>query len=139
MRRLIQSVSQISLEPNSLFHKVNKTDNKWRSLQLERAQEIFPDINFEEYTENEILQKYSKYVIEKLTPKADLDSTNCIAQLRDLPFDLDRAYEKAEKKGKAYLAKTLKDYRENPIPNLEIIQEMVNLGKNKKSKKSKVE
>jgi hypothetical protein len=134
IRRLIQSKSRISIEPNILFEKVRKMNNQWRSMQLERVQQIFPDINSEEFTETELLQKYYIHIIKTLTPKADLNSTNTIAQLREQPFDLNRAYKHAERKGKSYLKHMLQSYHERSIPDLDIIQEMVNLGKNKDKK-----
>jgi len=138
MRQLIESTSRISNEPNGLFEKVRKTNNQWRSMQLERVQQIFPDINYEEFTEDELLKKYYIHIIETLTPKSDLNSTNCIAQLREQPFDLNRAYKQAERKGKGYLKHMLQSYHERSIPDLEIIQEMVNIGKDKNKKFVKI-
>jgi len=128
LRRFIQSTSHVTNKPNIVFQKVKKPNNQWRSLQLERAQQIFPDITNEEFTETELLQKYYAYVIETLTPKADLNSTNCIAQLREQPFDLNDAYKQAEHKGKKYLINMLKSYHQRSIPDLTLIQEMVKLG-----------
>jgi hypothetical protein len=129
LRRLVQSTSSESVDPDVLFQKARRSKNQWRSLQLERAKQIFPDIVIDEYTENEILQKYYTHIIETLTPKADTASTNCIAQLREEPFDLNHEYEQAERKGKDYLSHLLQNYHERSTPDLQIIQEMVNLGK----------
>lgn len=127
--QFIQSAAHLSTEPISFFDKTKKNNNQWRSLQLERAKQIFPDIDVDEYTENDILQKYYTHIIETLTPKPDTASTNCIAQLREQPFDLNHAYEQAERKGKDYLSHLLQNYHERSTPDLQIIQEMVNLGK----------
>lgn len=128
-RKLISSTSGFLVESNSFLSNPKKTNNQWRSLQLQRAQRIFSDQNLNEFTDDELLQKYSIHIIETLTPKPDLDSTNCIAQLRDQPFDLNIAYEQSETTGKAYLEYILQKYHRETIPDLEIIQEMVNLGK----------
>jgi len=45
LRRFIQSTSHVTNKPNIVFQKVKKPNNQWRSLQLERAQQIFPDID----------------------------------------------------------------------------------------------
>jgi hypothetical protein len=137
IRRLIQSTTHVSIEQYNPFRKVRKSNNQWHSLQLKRAKEIFPNLHQEELTENEILQKYYRHIIETLTPKPDLDSTNSIAQLREQPFDLNQAYEQAEHQAKDYLTHMLKEYHEHSIPNLELIQEMVNLGKNENLKELK--
>ncbi|CAF4540083.1 unnamed protein product, partial [Rotaria sp. Silwood2] len=71
LRRLIQSTSCESVDLNVLFQKIRKPNNQWRSLQLERAKQILPNINNEEFTENELLQKYYIHIIETLTPKPD--------------------------------------------------------------------
>lgn len=134
LRKLIQSTSHESVDPNVLFQQVRKSNNQWRSLQMGRAKQIFPDINNEDYTESELLQKYYNHVIETLTPKADTKSVNCIAQLREQPFDLNQAYEQAERKAKGYLSHMLESYRERSIPDLQIIQEMVDIGKVIRSK-----
>ncbi|CAF2975537.1 unnamed protein product, partial [Rotaria sp. Silwood2] len=78
LRRLIQSTSCESVDLNVLFQKIRKPNNQWRSLQLERAKQILPNINNEELTENELLQKYYIHIIETLTPKPDTASSNCI-------------------------------------------------------------
>ncbi|CAF4577596.1 unnamed protein product, partial [Rotaria sp. Silwood2] len=113
---------------NVLFQKIRKPNNQWRSLQLERAKQILPNINNEEFTENELLQKYYIHIIETLTPKPDTASSNCIAQLREHPFDLNHAYEQAKNKGKECLAQMLEKYRARLKPDLELIQEMIKLG-----------
>ncbi|CAF4248226.1 unnamed protein product [Rotaria sp. Silwood2] len=128
LHRLIQNRSNGSIESNVLFQKMKKSNNQWRLLQLERAKQIFPNINNEEFTENELLQKYYTHIIETLTPKPDTASSNCIAQFREQPFDLNRAYEQAERKGKDYLVHRLQNYRERSTPDFELIQEMINLG-----------
>ncbi|CAF4381123.1 unnamed protein product, partial [Rotaria sp. Silwood2] len=128
LRRLIQSTSCESVDLNVLFQKIRKPNNQWRSLQLERAKQILPNINNEEFTENELLQKYYIHIIETLTPKPDTASSNCIAQLREQPFDLNHAYEQAKNKGKECLAQMLEKYRARLKPDLELIQEMIKLG-----------
>ncbi|CAF3687171.1 unnamed protein product [Adineta steineri] len=128
LRRLTESSSHALKDPNILFQKGKKDNNQWRSLQLKRAKEIFPDINNEDYTDSERLHKYHKYILETLTPKADKENTNCTAQNREQPFDLNHAYEQAENKGKDYLSHMLQSYHDRTIPDLAIIQEMVNHG-----------
>jgi hypothetical protein len=130
-RQFIQSASRLSSEPNSFFDKTKKINNQWYLLQLERAQQVFPDINREDFNDDELLHKYYTHIIETLTPKPDLKSTNCIAQLREQPLDLNHAYEQAEITAKDYLKHMLESYHQRSIPDLEIIQQMVNLGKNK--------
>jgi len=134
IRKVIQATGHISKEPNILFQKVRISDNQWRSLQLGRAREIFPDINPDEFTDDEFLQKYYNHVIQTLTPKADLSSANYIVQNREQPLDLNRAYKQAENKAKSTLKHMLKSYHERSTPDLSIIKEMVNLGKNKDQK-----
>jgi hypothetical protein len=131
IRRFLQSTSCASIDPNFVFKNVRETNNQWRALQLERARQIFPDIDQNEFTDDELLQKYYTHIIASLTPKADAANTNCIAQLREQPFDLNRAYEQAEHEGKEYLTHMLQSYHEQSIPDLEIIKEMVDLGKTK--------
>ncbi|CAF3017993.1 unnamed protein product [Rotaria sp. Silwood2] len=128
LRRLVHPASCESVELNVLFQKTGEPNNQWHSLQLERAKQIFPNINNEEFTENELLQKYYIHIIETLTPKPDTASSNCIAQLREQPFDLNHAYEQAKNKGKECLAQMLEKYRARLKPDLELIQEMINLG-----------
>ncbi|CAF3978357.1 unnamed protein product, partial [Rotaria sordida] len=128
LRKLIQYKSDASIKSNILFQKIRTSNNQWCSLQLKRAHQIFPNINNEEFTDNEILEKYYNHIIETLTPKADITSSNCIAQLREQPFDLNHAYEQAENKAKECLAPMLQNYRKRSIPDLELIQEMINLG-----------
>jgi hypothetical protein len=131
IRRLIQTKSHVAAEQDVLFEKVKNSDNQWRRLQLERAREVFPDIDYTDLTEDELLKKYYTYIFETLTPKADAANTNCIAQLREQPFDLDRAYEQAEREGKDYLIHMLESYHERSVPDLELIKEMIDLGKYK--------
>ncbi|CAF4808607.1 unnamed protein product, partial [Rotaria sp. Silwood2] len=50
------------------------------------------------------------------------------AQLREHPFDLNHVYEQAENKGKECLAEMFEKYRARLKPDLELIQEMINLG-----------
>ena len=57
LRKFLQSASQVSNKSNVLFQRVKKTDNQWRSLQLERARQIFPDIDTTECTEENLLKK----------------------------------------------------------------------------------
>jgi hypothetical protein len=130
-RQFIQSAARLSTEPISFFDKTKKNNNQWRSLQLERAQQIFPDINREDVNDDELLQKYYTHITETLTPKPDLNSTNCIAQIREQPFDLDHAYQQAENTGKDYLIHMLQSYHQRSTPDLAIIKQMVNHGKNK--------
>ncbi|CAM4793168.1 unnamed protein product [Rotaria magnacalcarata] len=128
LRQLLQYSSCISSESSFLFQKFKTSNNQWRSLQLERAQQIFPNISDEELTEDEILKKYYSHVIETLTPKPDTVSSNCAAQLREQPFDLKHAYEQAESQAKDYLMQILQNNRKRSTPDLELIQEMLNLG-----------
>ncbi|CAF3105353.1 unnamed protein product [Rotaria sp. Silwood2] len=121
LHRLIQSTSCESVDLNVLFQKIRKSNNQWRSLQLERAKQILQNINNEEFTEDELLQKYYTHIIETLTPKPDTASSNCIAQLREQPFDLNHAYEQAENKGKECLAQMLEKYRARLKLDLELI------------------
>jgi hypothetical protein len=46
-------------------------------------------------------------------------------------LDLNHAYQQAEITAKDYLKHMLVNYHQRSIPDLEIIQQMVNLGKNK--------
>ncbi|CAF3956765.1 unnamed protein product [Rotaria sordida] len=126
--QLMQYKIGASGESHVLFQKIRISNNQWCSLQLKRAHQIFPNINNEEFTDNEILEKYYNHIIETLTPKPDTTSSNCIAQLREQPFDLNHAYEQAENKAKECLAPMLQNYRKRSIPDLELIQEMINLG-----------
>ncbi|CAF3640324.1 unnamed protein product [Rotaria sp. Silwood1] len=128
LHRLIQNRSDGSVESNVLFQKTRESNNHWGLLQLQRAKQIFPNINNEEFTDDELLQKYYNHIIETLTPKPDTASSNCIAQLREQPFDLNHAYEQAENKGREVLGLMLENYRKRSIPNLGLIQEMIDLG-----------
>ncbi|UJR14000.1 hypothetical protein I4U23_001000 [Adineta vaga] len=128
IRRLLRSSTVAMEEPSTLFQKIKNPNNQWRTLQLERALELFPEMNNEDFTDSECLQKYYQYIIETLTPKPDPASENCIAQLRERPLDLDHAYEQAERKGKDYLEHMLQSYYERTAPDLDVIQEMVTIG-----------
>ena len=127
-RQLVHSTSRFFTDSSNLLQKAQKPNNQWRSFQLERAQAIFPDLDFDEYTPSELLQKYCTHIIQTLTPKPDSNSTNCIAQLREQAFDLNLAYEQSEKVGKDYLRRTLDNYHQRTIPDLRVIEEMVDLG-----------
>ncbi|CAF1509439.1 unnamed protein product, partial [Rotaria sp. Silwood1] len=128
LRRFIQYTACESVESISLFKKTEASNNQWCLLQLERAKQIFPNINNEEFTDDELLQKYYTHIIETLTPKPDIANSNCIAQLREQQFDLNHEYEQAENKAKEHLKHMLQNYRERSTPNLELIQEMIDLG-----------
>ena len=129
MRRLLHLGVQASLNADALLDSAKNSSNQWQELQLRRAREILPDLDAEPFTDDELLQKYYRHVAETLTPKRDTASSNSVAQLREQPFNLNRAYEQAEQKGKECLADMLHNYREQAQPNLALIEEMVNLGK----------
>ena len=128
-RQLINSTSGFLAESNHFLQKPKEKDNQWRSLQLQRARSIFSDLNLDEFTDDELLQKYSTHIIQTITPKPDLNSTDCIAQLREQPFDLNDAYEQSQTTGKGYLEDLLQNYHQQTIPDLQTIEEMVNLSK----------
>lgn len=127
-RQLIHSTTRFLTESNNFLQKTQKPNNQWRSLQIERARIVFPDLNPDDYTEKELLRKYFDHILQTLTPKPDSNSTNCIAQLREQPFDINLAYEQSENTGKDYLQQMLDDYHQRTIPDLRIIKEMVDLG-----------
>jgi hypothetical protein len=128
-REFIQSTTRLYSESNNFLYKAKPTHNQWNLLQLTRAREIFPDVNQEDLNEEELLQKYYKHVFENLTPTPDSKSANCVAQLREQPLNLDNAYDQAERTGKDCLKHLLDSYHQRSKPDLSIIQEMVNLGK----------
>lgn len=127
--KIIETISKMSIESSSLFQTLKKPNNEWRKLQLERAKQVLTKINNEDLTDDELLQKYYAHVVTTLTPKPDTACSNCIAQHREQPFDLDNAYQEAEREGKDHLHDMLQSYRERATPDFEVIQEMVDLGK----------
>ena len=118
-----------SIDLTQKYLKLKTQNNQWYALQIQRAQQIFPDWNEETSTKEELLDKYRVHIFQTLTPKSDPDSSNCIAQLREQPFDLDLAYEQSEQIGREYLDQVLDSHRQNPIPNVDLIEKMVNLGR----------
>ena len=129
LRRLLHIGSQASLNSAALLERAKNSSNQWRELQLRRAREILPDLDAESFTDDELLTRYYRHIVETLTPKRDAASSNSLAQLRERPFDLNRAYEQAEQKGEECLADMLHNYRQQGQPNLALIEEMVNLGR----------
>ncbi|CAF1522929.1 unnamed protein product, partial [Adineta ricciae] len=128
VRHLLHSTSYATEKPNVFFQTLDKTDSRWYALQLQRALEVFPEMIDEDLTDNERIQKYYRYIIDTLTPKPDATNTNCIAQLRNEPFDLDQAYAQAESTGKDYLEHLLEKYHLRSEPDLDIIQQMIDIG-----------
>lgn len=133
LRLVTRSLINKTKEPVGILQNFKKNDNRWHSIQLTRAREILKNNDIEQLTHDEIIQKYRTHIIHTLTPEPDVTDMNCIAQLRAQPFDLDAAYQQSELKAKTYLGTMLNDYNKRLAPNLEVIQEMVNIGNRKGS------
>ena len=131
-------MDRVSQAPHTLNLSVSKeksTINEWRSLQLQRAHELFTDVDRDSVTEDELLEKYRKHVLNHLTPKVNEDDpTNSIEQCRDGPFDLNQAYEQAEIKGKELITDMLESCHGYGQPDLATIQEMVHHGQEQSSR-----
>ncbi|CAM4952532.1 unnamed protein product [Rotaria socialis] len=109
-----------------LLDNINKKNTAWYSMQIERARRIFPTQQHLE--DNELLENYYIYIRERLTPKQKL--SNATEQKQACPnfSDLNIEYQKANNTGKEYLKHVIQNFRERTIPDLRIIDEMVNLG-----------
>ena len=125
LNRLIYSQQFDDLIP--LLSNRNNNNSAWRTLQIERARHLFPST--QHLSESDLLNKYCAYVREKLTPKHDHTHTSGKEQFRKDSFDLDYAYAQAERKGKDYLKYVIQSFRKKRIPDLDIIDEMLKLGK----------
>jgi hypothetical protein len=123
--RLIYSQQFDDLIP--YFSSTNTKNSVWRTMQLKRAQHLFP--TEQQIGENDLLENYYKYIREKLTPKHDVLNANQEAQRPKCSFDLNVAYTQAEHKGKEYLKNVIKNFRQREISDLEVIDEMIKLGK----------
>jgi hypothetical protein len=125
LHRLLYSQQFDDLIP--LFSNANQKNCAWHTMQLKRARYLFP--TKQQSTEKDLLINYYKYVREQLTPNHDVSNANREAQLRKCSFDLNLAYTQAECKGKEYLQNVIQNFRKRKTPDLDIVHEMIKLGK----------
>jgi hypothetical protein len=110
-----------------LFYCPKKKNTAWCAMQLERARHVLE--TSQPQSDDELLDNYYAYVKKKLTPNYDSLDTNRTAQVRrETSFDLNLAYEKAEREGQNYLKDVLQDFRAKRMPDLGILNELVKLG-----------
>ena len=105
----------------------NNNNSAWHTMQIERARQLFPST--QHLSDSDLLEEYREYVREKLTPNHDHADTNGKEQVQKNAFDLDHAYTQAERKGRDYLKYVIQRFRKKRIPDLEIVDEMIKLGK----------
>jgi len=126
LHRLIYSSEFEDLIP--LFNNTNEKTNAWYTMQLKRARILFP--NKQELNDNDLLTYYYIYIEQKLTPKQYLSNENQEKEeFIKNSFDLNSAYIQAELKGKEYLKNLIENFEKRKIPNLQIIDQMIKLGK----------
>jgi len=126
LHRLIYSSEFEDLIP--LFNTTNEKTNAWYTMQLKRARILFP--NKQELNDNDLLTYYYIYIEQKLTPKQYLSNENQEKEeFIKNSFDLNSAYIQAELKGKEYLKNLIENFEKRKIPNLQIIDQMIKLGK----------
>jgi hypothetical protein len=126
LHRLIYSSEYEDLIP--FFNNTNENkNNAWYTMQLKRARNLFP--NQQELNDNDLLTHYYTYIDEKLTPKHNLSNENQEIELLQSSFDLNSAYKQAESKAKEYLKNLIENFEKRRTPNLQMIDEMIKLGK----------
>ncbi|CAM4921997.1 unnamed protein product [Rotaria socialis] len=109
-----------------LLDNINKKNTAWYTMQIKRARCLFP--TQQHLDDNDLLENYYIYIRERLTPKQKL--SNATEQKQACPnfSDLNIEYQQANNTGKEYLKHVIQKFRERIIPDLRIIDEMVNLG-----------
>jgi hypothetical protein len=114
----------------SAFNHSDKINSGWHKMQLERARQLFPipDNSNQQFSDNDVLENYYKYVQNKFTPKKDASHTDRMVKLSENPFDLNMAYSHAETKAKEFLKNFFTKTRERQTPNLKLVDEMIKLG-----------
>jgi hypothetical protein len=128
MHRLISS--EVSDDFMSAFRHPTKINTAWHGMQLERARQLFATNDAtSQQNEADLLETYYRYVHDKLTPKNDFSNAEGMKNTSDTPFDLNNAYAQAENKAKDYLRTILSKAQERKLPNLHIIDEMIQLGR----------
>ncbi|CAF1291109.1 unnamed protein product [Adineta steineri] len=112
----------------------NTTNNQWEQLQIKRANELFPNVY---NNEKELLLNYKKSIVDSLTPKK-LEDDRLPLKNKD-KIDLDFEYNKAEQIGRDYLKEKFDNYKTRQYPNLNLLQEMINLGMEQMIKRPKTD
>ena len=124
LHRLLYSSEYGDLIP--FFTNSNQSTNSWYQIQLKRARNLFPDR--EEMNDNDLLTHYYIYVDQKLTPKTKF----CVKNENEeeiVPFNLDEAFQKAQIRAKEVFKNLTENYQRRPTPNLQIVDEIIKLGK----------
>ncbi|CAF5019050.1 unnamed protein product, partial [Rotaria sp. Silwood1] len=115
------------------FFSSRKINSQWKQLQLQQAKKVIS--HNADNNQDELLSKYQKYIIEKLTPK-ELEN-NKITLKNQQKIDLDEKFHEVEHFGREYLTKMLDNYKRRQQPKLELIQEMIELGMEQMIKRPK--